>query len=100
MMMQEIITTPMPEKYIIGAIHHAPPIKNPAISAITGSLAPHGIHVVVIIVMRRSFSFSIVLLAMIPGTPQPDDIRKGIKLLPESPKRLNILSMIKATRAI
>ena len=63
-----------------------------------GVLAPHGIMVVSIAVMRRSFSFSMVLVAMTPGTPQPDEMRNGMKLLPERPKRLNRRSMTKATR--
>ena len=54
--------------------------------AITGSFAPHGINVAVIMVRRLSLSFSMVLEAMIPGIPQPDAIRSGMKLLPESPK--------------
>ena len=57
-------------------------------------------EVVVIMVIRRSFSFSIVLVAIIPGTPQPELIKNGIKDLPDKPKRLKILSMMKATRAI
>ena len=36
-----------------------------------GIFAPQGIKVVVIIVMRRSLSFSMVRDAMIPGTPHP-----------------------------
>ena len=66
----------------------------------TGSLAPQGIVVVVIIVIRRSFSFSIVRVAMIPGTPQPCEIINGMKDLPERPNFLKILSMINATRAM
>ena len=63
-----------------------------------GVLAPHGIMVVSIAVMRRSFSFSMVLVAMTPGTPQPDEMSMGMKLLPERPKRRNTRSMTKATR--
>ena len=72
----------------------------PAISAITGSFAPQGMFVTVIIVIRRSFSFSIVRVAMIPGTPHPDPIRNGMNDFPERPNLRNIRSMIKATRAM
>jgi len=50
--------------------------------------------------MRRSFSFSMVLVAMTPGTPQPEDTSMGMKDLPDRPKRRNTRSMMKATRAI
>jgi len=59
-----------------------------------------GTHVVVIIVKRRSLSFSIVFDAIIPGTPQPEEMSSGIKLFPESPKCLNTRSMTKAIRTI
>ena len=68
--------------------------------AMIGSLAPQGIKEVVITVMRRSLSFSMVREAMIPGTEQPVPTSMGIKLLPERPKRRNILSRRKATRDI
>ena len=66
----------------------------------TGSFAPQGIMVVVIIVIRRSFSDSIVRVAIIPGTPQPEEIRNGMKLFPESPNLRKIRSMMNATRAM
>ena len=65
-----------------------------------GILAPQGIKVVVMIVMRRSDSFSMVLVAMTPGTPQPDETSMGMNDLPERPKRLKMRSMTKATRAM
>ena len=71
-----------------------------AISAITGSFAPHGIQVVVIIVMRRSFSFSIVRLAMIPGIPQPEEIKSGMNDFPLKPNFLKSLSITNAIRTI
>ena len=96
-----MIVRPIPAKYIRGAIHQQPsPMIKPAISAITGSFAPHGIFVTVIIVIRRSFSFSIVRVAMIPGTPHPDPMRNGMKDFPERPNLRKILSMMKATRAM
>ena len=63
-----------------------------------GSLAPQGTIVVVIIVMRRSDSFSMVFVAMMPGTPHPELMSMGMKLFPESPNFLNTRSMTKATR--
>ena len=87
-------------KYIIGAMYQSPPIIAPAIKAITGSFAPQGMKVVVIIVIRRSVSVSIVRVARIPGTPQPEEIRNGIKLLPDRPNLWKIRSIINAIRAI
>ena len=90
----------IPTKYALHATQ--PPLsKNaPAIRAMIGSLAPQGIKVVVIIVILRSLSFSIVRDAITPGTPQPEPISIGIKDLPDSPNLRKILSMINATRAI
>ena len=72
----------------------------PAINAIIGSFAPQGINVVVIIVILRSLSFSIVREAIMPGTPHPVPIIIGIKDLPESPNLRKIRSIINATLAI
>ena len=72
----------------------------PAISANTGNLAPHGINGVNIIVIRLSFSFSIVRLAITAGTLQPDPINMGMNDFPDKPNFLKIRSMMKATRAI
>ena len=52
------------------------------------------------IVSRLSLSFSIVLDAIIPGIPHPDEIKSGIKLFPESPNLRKIRSMTKATLTI
>ena len=65
-----------------------------------GILAPQGTKVVVMMVMRRSRSFSMVREAMTPGTPQPEPMSMGIKLLPERPNFLKIRSMMNATRAM
>ena len=65
-----------------------------------GSLAPQGMKLVVMMVMRRSLSFSMVREAMMPGTLQPVPISMGIKLLPDRPKRRKTRSMIKAMRAM
>ena len=89
-----------PMKYAEGATHHSPPKKAPAISATMGILAPQGIKVVVIMVILRSLSFSMVRDAMIPGTPQPVPISMGIKDLPDRPNLRKILSMINATLAM
>lgn len=68
----------MPTKYADVATQAEPPKIAPAIIAMNGTLAPQGIKVVVIIVIRRSRSFSIVLEAIIPGTPQPVPISIGM----------------------
>ena len=65
-----------------------------------GIFAPQGMNEVVMMVMRRSRSFSMVREAMMPGTEQPDPISIGMKLLPERPKRRKTRSMMKATRAM
>ena len=90
----------IPTKYALGATHEAPSNNAPAMSAMIGSFAPHGINVVVIIVILRSRSFSIVRDAITPGTPQPVPINIGINDFPERPNLRKILSMINATRAM
>ena len=72
----------------------------PAIRAMIGSFALQGINVVVIIVILRSRSFSMVREAIIPGTPQPVPMSMGMKDLPERPNLRKIRSMTKAIRAI
>ena len=99
-MIPEQIIAAIPTKYALGATQEAPPNIAPAIRAIIGSFAPHGIKVVVMIVILRSLSFSIVLDAMTPGTPQPVPISIGIKDFPDRPNLRKIRSMIKAIRAI
>jgi len=90
----------MPTKYVLGATQEAPPKSAPDIKAIIGSLAPQGINVVTIMVIFLSRSFSMVREAIIPGIPQPVPIKIGINDLPESPNFLNILSIMKAIRAM
>ncbi len=90
----------MPMKYAEVAIHAEPPKIAPATKAMKGTLAPQGMKVVVIMVMRLSRSFSIVLHAMTPGTPQPVPTSTGMNDFPESPKRLKTRSRINAIRAI
>ena len=51
-------------------------------------------------VIRRSRSFSMVREAMTPGTPQPEPMSMGIKLLPLRPNLRKIRSMMNATRAM
>ena len=63
-------------------------------------MAPQGTKVVVMMVMRRSRSFSMVREAMTPGTPQPEPMSMGMKLLPLRPNFRKIRSMMKATRAM
>ena len=99
-MMPETIMAAIPTKYALGATHHAPPNSAPAIRAMIGSFAPQGIKVVVIMVIFRSRSFSIVREAIMPGTPQPVPISIGIKDLPDRPNFRKIRSMTNAIRAI
>ena len=51
-------------------------------------------------VMRRSFSFSMVRAPIMAGTVQPKPISMGIKAFPLRPKRRSSRSMIKAARDI
>ena len=53
-----------------------------------GVFAPQGINVVVIIVILRSRSLSIVRLAMIPGIPQPVPTSIGMKDFPDNPNAI------------
>ena len=46
-----------------------------------GIFAPQGMNVVVMMVILRSRSFSMVREAMTPGTPQPEPISIGMKAL-------------------
>ena len=90
----------MPMKYALVATSAEPPNIAPAIIEINGTLAPQGIKVVVIIVIRRSRSFSMVRLAIMPGTPQPTPTSMGMKDLPESPNFLKTRSSTNAILAI
>ena len=72
----------------------------PAIRPTMGIFAPQGMKVVVIIVILRSRSFSMVREAITPGTPQPEPISMGMKLLPERPNLRNMRSIMKAMRAM
>ena len=65
-----------------------------------GILAEQGIMVVVMMVIRRSDSFSMVREAMIPGTPQPEPISMGMKDFPDRPNFRKARSRMKAIRAI
>ena len=49
-------------------------------------------------VMRRSFAFSMVLVAMTAGTPQPEAMSIGMKDLPDRPNLRKMRSMMNATR--
>src|SRR5699024_1594206 len=99
-MIPEQMMAAIPTKYALGATHHAPPNNAPEIRAMIGSFALQGINVVVMIVILRSLSFSMVRDAMIPGTPQPLPMSIGMKDFPERPNLRKIRSMIKATRAM
>ena len=95
-----MIIAAIPTKYALVATHAEPPKIAPATMEINGTFAPQGIKVVVIIVIRRSRSFSIVLDAMIPGMPQPVPMSIGMKDLPDSPNLRKIRSSTNAIRAI
>ena len=64
----------------------------------TGSLAEQDMKGMRRMVMRRSFSFSMVRAPMMAGTEQPKPMSMGIKAFPERPKRLKSRSMMKAAR--
>ena len=65
-----------------------------------GSLAPQDMKGTRRMVIRRSFSFSIVLAPMTAGTVQPNPMSMGMNALPERPKCRSVRSMTKAARAI
>ncbi|MPN12241.1 hypothetical protein SDC9_159553 [bioreactor metagenome] len=94
------IATPIPIIYSEGAIQALSEKKAAINMANTGHFAPQGMKGVSMMVIFLSFSFSMVLVAMIPGTEHPVPISMGIKDLPERPNLLKILSMMKATLAI
>ena len=91
---------PIPTKYAEGATQLLLGKKAPATKAIIGSFAEQGIKVVNIAVIRRSFSLSIVRLAITPGTPQPVAISIGMKDFPDNPNLRKIRSITKAMRDI
>ena len=90
----------IPTKYINVLTHEASAKNTPANNAITGILAPQGIHVVSIAVARLSLSSLMVRQAMIPGIPQPVLMMIGIMDFPERPTLLKIGSITTLTRAI
>ena len=99
-MMPEITIAATPMKYADVATHALPPKTAAAIRPIIGIFAPQGMKVVVMMVILRSRSLSMVREAMIPGTPQPEPISIGMKLLPDRPNLRKIRSMMKAIRAM
>ena len=99
-MIPEMTMAATPRKYALTATRPEPPKRAVEIKAMIGSLAPQGMKVVVMMVILRSLSFSMVREAMMPGTPQPLPISMGMKDLPERPNLRKILSMMKATRAM
>ena len=82
------------------AIQPLPPKSAPANRPMMGIFAPQGMKPVVMMVILRSRSFSIVREAMMPGTPQPVATSMGMKLLPDRPKRRKMRSMMNAMRAM
>lgn len=90
----------MPMKYAEVETHGLPPKSAPAIMPMKGTFAPQGMKVVVMMVMRRSRSFSMVREAMMPGTPQPTPMSIGMKDFPERPNLRNTRSSTNAMRAM
>ena len=99
-MIPDTIIANIPRKNADTDTSAEPPNIAPAIIAMNGTLAPQGINVVVMIVIRLSRSFSIVRLAMTPGTPHPVPTSIGMNDLPDKPNFLKILSSTKAIRAM
>ena len=93
-----MITAAIPITKALVATKELPPKTAPANKPMIGIFAPQGIKPVVMIVILRSRSCSIVRLAIIPGTPHPVATNIGIKLFPLKPNRRKIRSMINATR--
>ena len=97
-MMPETMIEAMPTKYAKVAIMPLPSKNAPANKAMMGSLAEQGMKVVVMIVMRRALSDSMVRVDITAGMPQPVPMSMGMKVLPDRPKRRKMRSKIKATR--
>ena len=98
------IATAIPMKYIPNTVNS---LFQPTLVASTaakayqiGLFAPQEKNGARNIVCLLSLSFSIVRVAIIPGTAQPKHIRSGINDLPDKPIFLNALSIMKATLAI
>ena len=72
----------------------------PAIATKIGSFAPQEKNGITLIVAVLSLSSASVRVLTIAGTEQPNPIIIGMNALPDKPKLRNILSKIKATRAI
>ena len=94
------MTIAMPMTSMSGATYHCSRKKMAANIAMITVLAPQGMNVARMTVMRWSRSFSIVRDAMTAGTPQPLPTSIGMKDLPESPNLRNRRSMMNATRAM
>ena len=91
--------TTMPSTYRLSTTSPRYSSKNAeAISPYTGSLAEQETNGSSMMVMRRSFSFSIVRAAMAAGTVQPKPISIGMKDLSDRPKRLSARSIRNAVR--
>ena len=72
----------------------------PATAVRMGSFAPQEKKGITLMVAVRSFSSARVRVFIMAGTEQPKPIIMGMKALPESPKRRNTLSRMKAIRAM
>ena len=76
------------------------PKKAEESSPYTGSLAEQLIKGTSRMVIRRSFSFSMVRAPMMAGTEQPKPMSMGMNAFPLRPKRRSRRSMMKAARDI
>ena len=65
-----------------------------------GSRAPQDMKGTSRMVIRRSFSFSMVRAPMTAGTVHPKPMSMGMKALPERPKWRRVRSITKAARAM
>ena len=99
-MMPLTMTAATPMKYAPVDTQPELPNSAPAIRPTMGIFAPQGMKVVVMMVILRSRSCSMVREAITPGTPQPEPISMGMKLLPERPNLRKMRSMMNATRAM
>ncbi len=95
-----MMMTAMPSRYITGPIHGEFGKKVPTIIPMMTVFAVQGMKVVTMMVILRSFSFSMVRLPMMAGTPHPLPIIIGMNDLPERPNFRKMRSMMNATRAI
>ena len=76
------------------------PKKAAESSPYTGSLAEQDMKGISRMVIRRSFSFSMVRAPIMAGTEQPKPMSMGMNALPDRPKCRRVRSMTKAALAM